>query len=175
MTQDVQSRRRVDSTRHGASVEGIAYAERRLEIPVRNASLCSLGDEVEDGGASRLGTSAGRGGNGDQGQKSRSDGHAFAERGVDEVEEIILCATHSALRLCALCRVQHTRITVIQIHQLGGINDGSSSNCEESIWVVQLCKCNGLLDAEKGQVSRSCRLMCLKRYLRGVLGLDASL
>jgi hypothetical protein len=78
----------VDGAGHGAGVEGVDYAEGGFEVAVCDARLCALGDEVEDGGTRCLGAGACGCGDGDEGKEFGWDGEAFAERGVDEVEEV---------------------------------------------------------------------------------------
>lgn len=58
---------------------------------MRDAGLCALGDEVEDGGAGGFGAGSCSGGNGDEGEEFGGDGEAFAEWCVDEVKEVGLC------------------------------------------------------------------------------------
>jgi hypothetical protein len=88
MAEHVQAGGGVDGTGHGARVEGIDYAEGGLEVAVCDACLCALGDEVEDGGARCLGSGSCGCRDGDKGKELGRDGEAFAERGVDKVEEI---------------------------------------------------------------------------------------
>lgn len=57
---------------------------------MRDSGFCALGDQVEDGGAGCFGAGACRGGDGDEGEKLGFDGEAFAEGGVDEVEEVVV-------------------------------------------------------------------------------------
>jgi len=58
---------------------------------VRDSGFCALGDQVEDGGAGCFGAGACGGGDGDEGAEGRFYGEAFAEGGVDEVEEVVVC------------------------------------------------------------------------------------
>jgi hypothetical protein len=78
----------VDGAGHGAGVEGVDYAKGGLEVAVCDAGLCALGDEVEDGGACCLGPGSCGCRDGDEREEFGWDGQAFAERGVDEVEEV---------------------------------------------------------------------------------------
>lgn len=78
----------VNGAGHGAGVEGVDYAEGGFEVAVRDTGLCALGDEIEDGGARCLGPGSCGCGDGDEGEEFGWDGEAFAERGVDEVEEV---------------------------------------------------------------------------------------
>lgn len=88
VAENVQAGGGVDGAGHGAGVEGVDNAESGLEVAVRDTRLCALGDEVEDGGAGGLRASSCGCGDGDEGEEFGRDGEAFAERGVDEVEEV---------------------------------------------------------------------------------------
>lgn len=57
---------------------------------MRDAGLCALADEVEDGCAGGLGACAGGCRDGDEREERLGDWEAFAERGVDEVKEVVL-------------------------------------------------------------------------------------
>lgn len=87
VAEDVEPGGGVHGGGHGAGVEGVADAEGGFQGAVGNACFCFFGDEVEDGGAGRFGAGAGGGGDGDEGGQGFVDGEAFAEGGVDEVEE----------------------------------------------------------------------------------------
>lgn len=80
----------MDCAGHGASIDGIDYAECRLKIAVGDTGLCALGDEVEDGSSRRLRASPCGCRHGDEREKLVWDGQALAERCIDEVEEISL-------------------------------------------------------------------------------------
>ena len=88
VAEHVQAGGGVDGAGHGARVEGVDYAEGGFEVAVRDACLCALGDEVEDGGACCLGAGSCGCGDSDEGEEFGGDGEAFAERGVDEIEEV---------------------------------------------------------------------------------------
>ena len=57
---------------------------------MRDSGFCALGDQVEDGGAGCFGAGACGGGDGDEGAEGGFYGEAFAEGGVDEVEEVVV-------------------------------------------------------------------------------------
>jgi hypothetical protein len=132
MTQHVQSGTGLYSGGHGAGVEGVTDAERGLQVAVRDAGLGALGDKVKNSGSSSFRTGAGGGGDGNQGVEFAVDGSAFAQRCVDEVEEVGF------------------RVAVVQIHQLGCVDYGTTANGEEEIWIVRLGPSYGFFDAEGG-------------------------
>jgi hypothetical protein len=90
----------VDGAGHGAGVEGVDNAEGGLEVAVCDTGLCALGDEVEDGGARCLRPGSCGCGDGDEGEEFGRDGETFAERGVDEVEEV---RVWGVLAYCSAC------------------------------------------------------------------------
>jgi hypothetical protein len=90
----------VDGAGHGAGVEGVDYAEGGLEVAVCNACLRALGDEVEDGGARCLGSGSCGCRDGDKRKKLGRDGEAFAERSVDEVEEVGVWGGSACFSVC---------------------------------------------------------------------------
>lgn len=105
VAQHVEAGARLDGGGHGARVEGVAYAEGRLEVAVRDAGLGALGDEVEDGGAGGLGPRAGGRGDGNEGLQGLVDRAAVAEGRVDEVQEV------------------GVRVRGVQVHQLRCVDD----------------------------------------------------
>ena len=90
---------------HGAGVQGVADPEGRLESAVSDAGLCFLGDKVEDCGSGGLATSAGGGGNSDEGTESFRYGETTAQRGVHEIEKVCLGEAG------------------VEIHELSGVDD----------------------------------------------------
>ena len=83
-----------------------------------DAGFGFFGNEVEDGGAGGFGAGACGCGNGDERGEGFCDGHAFAERGVDEVEEFGL------------------REIGVEIHQFGGVDDAAASHGKKGVWSV---------------------------------------
>ena len=129
MAEDVQPRRGMYGGRHGARVQRVADAECGLEDAVRDAGFGFFGHEVEDGCARRLRARARSGGHGDERLKRFDDGHPLAERRVDEVEEI------------------RVREAGVEVHQLGGVDDGPAADGEECVWRVGLREVDGGADA----------------------------
>lgn len=158
VAQDVEAGARLDGGGHGARVERVADAQRGLEVAVGDASLCALGDEVEDGGAGGLGPGARGGGHRDEGLEGLVDGPAVAEGRVDEVEEVCV------------------GVRRVQVHQLGRVDDRAASYREEGIRVEGLGPVYGLADAVS-QVSLMKTQPCTNIHhggngSRAVLGLD---
>lgn len=104
VAQDVKAGGGVHGSGHGAGVEGVANTEGGFQGAVGDAGFCFLGDEVEDGGPRGFGAGAGGGGDGDEGGEGLGDGKAFAEGGIDEVEEV------------------GGREAGIEIHEFGGVD-----------------------------------------------------
>ena len=114
---------------HGAGVERIAYSERWLQGSVRNARLGFRGREVEDRTAGRLGAGTGGRWNGDEWEEGFADWKTFAERRVDEVEEVGL------------------RVAEVEVHQFGGVDYGAAADGEEGVWCVGGGEGDSFLDA----------------------------
>ena len=132
VAEHVEARGGVHGRGHAARVQGVADAEGGLQRAVGDARFGFLGDEVEDGGAGRFRARAGGGGDGDQGQQGPRDGQALAERRVDEVEEV------------------GVREAGVQVHELGGVDDGAAADGEEGVRRVGLREGDGFEDPEDG-------------------------
>jgi hypothetical protein len=87
----VETRRRMYCAGHGAGVDGVDYTKCGFEVAVRDASLCALGDEVEDSGSGCLRTGSCGCGHSNEREKFVWDGKTLSEWCVDEVEEVSLC------------------------------------------------------------------------------------
>ena len=96
---------------------------------MRNSGLCSLRDEVEDGGACGFGAGASCCRDSDKGKQGFSDGKAETEGSIDEVEEIIVWEAS------------------VEIHQLGSVNDRSTSDCKECRRMICLGEFDGFPNA----------------------------
>lgn len=129
VAEHVETGRGLHGGGHGARVEWVADAQRRLEVAVGDARLGPLGHQVKDGGARRLGPRAGCGRDGDQGLELPLNGQAAAQRRVDKVEKVGL------------------RVGGVQVHQLGRVNDGATTDAEECVRLVGFGELNGLFDA----------------------------
>ncbi len=91
-----------------------------------------VGGQVEDGGARGFAACAGCCGDCDEGAELVRDGQAFAQRGVDKVHEI--------------CFV----VGGVQVHELGGVDDGAAAYGEEGVWREGLRPGDGFFDAGGG-------------------------
>lgn len=119
----------MDGGGHGAGVKRITYTQSRLESAMSDAGLCARGGEVKDSGARGLGARAGGGGHGDEGEEGLVNGEALAEGGVDEVEEV------------------GVGVAGVQVHELGGVDDGAAADGEEGVGGVGLNEGDGFFDA----------------------------
>lgn len=152
MTKHIETRGSMHGRRHGARIERITYAKRGLEISVRDSCLGFLGDEVEDGSSGGFGSCTGGGRYGDEGQQLLVNGETLAEWCVYKVEEVGIW------------------VTGIQIHELSGVDDGASTNCEEGIRLIWLAESDGFEDSVP--ISKAPRAE--NTYSRAVLGLNST-
>lgn len=118
----------MDGGGHGACVERVADSQRGLEGAVGDTGFGARGGQVEDGGAGGFGAGAGGGGDGDEGLEGLVDGEAFAEGGVDEVEEV------------------GVGVGRVEVHELGGVDDGAAADGEEGVGLVGLGEGDGFFD-----------------------------
>ncbi|SPQ23270.1 bd6c9939-491b-41ab-b150-aeb5933a5800, partial [Thermothielavioides terrestris] len=114
---------------HGARVERVADAQRRLEVAVGDARLGAPRGQVEDGRARRLAARAGRRGHRDQRVQLAVDGPALAQRRVDEVEEV------------------RVRVARVQVHELGRVDDRAAADGQEGVRPLRLDPLDRFLDA----------------------------
>lgn len=128
VAEHVESRRGVHGGRHGTGVQWIAYAEGRLEGAMRNTSLGLCRREIEDGGAGCLRSGSGSSWDSNKWLQWLIDWEAFAEWCVDEVEEVVL------------------GVTEVEVHELGGVDDGATADGEEGVWCVWAGEFDGFLD-----------------------------
>ena len=124
VAEDVETGGGVHGRRHGARVQRVADAEGRFEGAVGDAGFGAFGDEVEDCRAGGLAASSCRCGDGDEGGEFLVDWLALAEWSVDEVEEV------------------GRGVVGVKVHELGGVDDASSSNGQKCIGLICLCKVN---------------------------------
>lgn len=87
---------------------------------MRDSGFGSLRDKVEDGGACGFGTGASCGRDRDKGKQGFGDRKAATEGRIDEVEESVVGKAG------------------VEVHQLGGVDDRSASNCEEGRGLICL-------------------------------------
>lgn len=78
----------MDGAGHSAGVQRVDYAEGGLEVAVGDARLCALRDQIENGSACRFGTGSCGCGDSDEREQLGWNGETFAERCIDEVEEV---------------------------------------------------------------------------------------
>ncbi len=114
---------------HGAGVPWVADAQRGFKRAMGNSGFGFLSNEIENGGARGLAARARRGGNGDEREEGFGDRETPAEGRIDKVEK------------------SGVGEAGIQVHQLGGIDDGATAHGEEGSWLIGLRKVNCFADA----------------------------
>ena len=124
VAEDVEAGGGVHGGGHGARVQRVADAEGRFEGAVGDAGFGAFGHEVEDCRAGGLAAGACRCGDGDEGEQFLVDWLALAEWSVDKVEEV------------------GRRVVCVKVHELGGVDDASSSHSQKSVRLICLCEVN---------------------------------
>jgi len=119
MAQDIQAGTRSDSRGHALRIVWVADAEGRLEVPVRDASLGFLLDKIKNRSAGGLGPRTSRGRNSNKGTQLPVNRSTLPQGGVDKVKEV------------------GVRVTEVQVHQLGGVDDRAATNGKEGVRVVR--------------------------------------
>lgn len=153
MAEDIEARGSLDSGRHCSRVERIADSQSRLQVSMRDTSFGSLGDEVKDGSSGGLTSCAGGGRDCDERLQWLVDWPSLSERSIDKVEEV-------GIWVCC-----------VKVHELGGVNDGTSANSEERVDVLRASPCNCFLDP--GVPISSCLLDGHEKMnSRAILGLN---
>lgn len=129
MAEDVQTGASLDRRGHGSCVEGVTDSESWFQVSVRHARLCPLGDEVENSGSSSLTTSACCGWDSNERLKRLVNRETLSKRGIDKVEEISV------------------GISSVEVHELGSVHDGATTDGEKGVGLVRASPCNSFLDA----------------------------
>lgn len=128
MAKHIETRGSLHSCRHCPCVKWIADSEGRLQVSVRNTSLGSLRNQVEDGGSGCLASGTRGGRDGDERLQRLVNRPSLSKRRIHKVEEI-------GIRVCC-----------IEVHELGCVNDGASTNREERVEVLRASPSDSFLD-----------------------------
>jgi hypothetical protein len=129
VAQNVESRGGLDSRGHSPGVQGIADAESWLEGSVGNTSLGPLLDEIKNGRACCFAACSCGGWDGNEGLERLVHRQTFAQRRIDEVEEV-------GVGVCS-----------VKVHELGRVYDGSAADGQERVGLVWPGPCNCVLNA----------------------------
>ena len=127
MTKHVQSRACLDCGRHGSGVDGVANAECWFQVAVGDASLGSLRHEIKDGGSCGLAARPRGGWHCNERLEWPVDGSTLAQGCIDKVQKVGI------------------GIGVVQIHEFGSVNDGTSAHSKKCVWGIRPDPFDGLL------------------------------